>query len=743
MVTMGSMRGRRARRIGLGAGIAAFAAVVVVAAWTPSQHPIAPPAGSDSPSAVPHVSGPVVYYEVLDAEASRLMERRLDGHSIAREVASRTDAEYGRTWTVDPTGTTGIAVLPGVDDQRLDAVSIATGAALWSARTPIAAVDQAAWADDGRHLGLATIGGDVTGSEAVVIDVASGAVVRVAIPDDAILQGFDRDGALVLRQRVVSPEGVNVGWRFLRVDPATATLERLVAVPVVGPASDGPEDVDPAAGLAVDTTVAPEDKSTLVRLWSIGGGGARTLATLPSVDRIGFEPGGTGVAISTDQSIRFVELDGRSTELFGSPDPIDDFAWSAGGDYLAVATERRGPRLTVVERATGRSVELPQPAVVAQLLLVRVIGGVALPDQPLPTSEPSPSPTPGPSGADIAGFDGLLSGWVDRTGTTLVAHVQRLVPTEGGGLRVAAEMPPLELEPVAVPDDGGPGLALLPRPGSSELLVWVAWSDRASGWLWDGAAELRPLPLPANWPVNAYDVAWRPDGGAIAASATVTAANGDTTEAFAVAAPAARTATIVPAPADYDRLEGWWSSTELRVGHVVCTEGCNGRFSYSARLRIRDHRLVELGPADRAHGPVDGAAADRGMIVLSVINDDPRDDIVIDWPADLGSVDGLDALSFGADGRSLLVVHAGATGTDVYRIDDPIGRAVGGRLRDPHPVLLLHLAGRDQQVQVSPDASWATVVDRVENVRLVRMADGRSWIVDRERSLAWPGPVEP
>jgi hypothetical protein len=129
--------------------------------------------------------------------------------------------------------------------------------------------------------------------------------------------------------------------------------------------------------------------------------------------------------------------------------------------------------------------------------------------------------------------------------------------------------------------------------------------------------------------------------------------------------------------------------------------------------------------------------------VLSVINDDLADDIVIDWPPDLGSIDGLGAISFGGDGRSLLVIHGGPSGTDVYRIDDPVGRAVGGRLPDPRPALLLHLAGRDLQVQLSPDAAWATVVDRVENVRLVRMADGRSWPVDRERTLAWPGPVEP
>jgi len=269
--------------------------------------------------------------------------------------------------------------------------------------------------------------------------------------------------------------------------------------------------------------------------------------------------------------------------------------------------------------------------------------------------------------------------------------------------------------------------------------VWVTSQDRTSGWLWDGATRLQPLDLPADWPGSANDVAWRADGGAIAASATVLTSSGETPTVFVVAAPGDRSTRVVPIVGEYDRLEGWWSSTELRVGHGICTEGCNGRFSWSARLRIRDHRLIELVPADRANGPIDGATADRGGIVLSVINDDPADDIVIDWPADLGSVDGLDAIAFGGDGRSLLVTRAGSSGTDVYRIDDPIGRAVGGRLHDPRPALLLHLAGRDLQLQISPDASWATVVDRVDDVRLVRIADGRSWALDRDRTMAWPG----
>ena len=385
------MRGRRARRIGLVVGVAAVAVVAAVATWTTTNHRTFRPIDSNQPSDAPSAGGPVVYYEVLDADASRLMERRLDGHSLARQVAQRTDAGYGRTWTVDPTGTIAVALIPGVDDQRLEAVSIATGEALWSARTPTAPVDQAVWSADGRHVALASIGGESTGREALVIDATDGGVVRVAIPDDAVLQGFDRDDALILRQHVPSPQGVNVGWRFLRVDSAAATIERLLVVPDVGPASDGSEDVDPAAGLAVDTTLGPNDKGTAVRLRTLAGGRARTLTTLPSVDRVGFDPAGTGVAISAAQTIRFIGLDGRSSELFSGPDPIAEFGWSGDGDYLVVATDRRGANLTIHERATGRSVALPQTDPLAQLQLVRVIGGAPLPPVPLPATEPSPT----------------------------------------------------------------------------------------------------------------------------------------------------------------------------------------------------------------------------------------------------------------------------------------------------------------------------------------------------------------
>lgn len=736
---MESMRGRRARWVGLGAAIAVAVAVIAVAAWTRSDPLLPRPGQSATASDGSPVVGPIVYYEVLDATGSHLMERRLDGRSLARVVATRTDVDYGRTWIVDPAGTIAIALVPGPDDQQLEALSIASGAVLWSIRTPAAPVETAVWSPDGRRVALSSIGTDNRPREALILNPQTGSFTSGLIPDDAIVQGFDPDGALILRQHDSSPLGVDVSWRFLRVDPGTMAIDRLLDLPDVGPASDWSEDVDPSAGLAVDSIIGEDDKGTTIRLWRLRGGDPLTLTTLPSVDRIEIDPTGMGVAISAARTIRLVSFTGGATDLFSGPDPIADFGWSAGGDFLAVSTDRRGPNLTIVERATGRAQELPHIDSVAELLLVRVIGGVPLPATPLPAVEPSPTPTTPPSGADVAGADGLLSGWVDRTDDHQFVHVQRLVPTEGGGLRIAADMPPLDVGPAADPDDGGPQLQLLPRPHSADVLVWLESPERSAGWLWDGATGLRDLDLPVDWPVNSFDVAWRPDGLALAASAGRAAVNGEFESIFVIAEPAGRATIVLPAVGPYDRLEGWWSATELRVGHGTCLDDCAGRYAFSARLRVRDRHLTQMLPADRIHAALDEVSADpgRAAIVLSMINEDTTDDIVVDWPAALGPVDGIDVVGFAADGRSLLLTQGTAAGTDLYRIDDPVGRARGGRLADARPALIAHFGGRGLRVDVAPDDRWAFVIDRVDDVRLVRLADGRTWQVDRERTLVW------
>lgn len=695
------------------------------------------PIASGRPASPAPPVGPVAYYELLDASSSSLMERRLDGQSPARVVAVRTDVDYGRTWTVDPAGSFAVALVPDATDQELVGVAIASGATVWRARTPIAPIDGAVWSADGGRFAVSTVGGENEPREVVVVEASTGRFVRATIPEDSVLQGFDQAGGLILRQRLPAPQATTAAWRFLRVDPATTRVEQLTEPPDVGPASDWSEDVHPGAGLAVDQILGDGDLGTEIRLWNLAGGAARQIAAFASVDRIAIDPAGTAVAIGVAETIRLVAFDGRARDLYSGVDPIAEFGWSMAGDYLGVATDRPGPNLTVVEAATGRTVLLPQPDPVAQSLFVRIVGGRPLPAVALPADEPGPSPTPGPSGRDVAAFDGVLSAWIERTATASdVLHVERFVPTEAGGLRMAAAMPPVELGPSRPIEDGGRSVTLLPRPTTSEVLAWVQSADDAQGWLWDGATGRTPLVLPPDWPANAYDIAWRPDGKALAASAGASTEEGGFFGTFVVAEPGASATTVLPLVGDYDRLEGWWSAAELRVGHGICTDGCDGRYAYSARLRVADRRLTELRPADRAVQPIDRVSFDGGTIRLSMINDDPADDIGIDWP-DAGGPDSVEPLGFAADARTFLVSIRTAAGTDIAMIDNPVGRAVGGRLPDPQPTVIGHLTGRGLRVEVSPDLAWALVTDRVEAVHLVRLADGRSWPIDRDRLVVW------
>ena len=731
---MRAMSGRRAGGIGLlatGLVVGSLIALVAPGRTAPEPAPSGPPVSTAPPV------GPIVFYELLDAAGSSLMERRLDGQSPARVVSVRTDVDYGRTWAVDPTGGFAVAVIPDATDQELVGVAIAGGATVWRTRTPIAPVDGAVWSADGGRFAIATVGGENEAREVVVVEASTGRFVRSTIPEDSVLQGFDSAGGLILRRRLPAPQATTAAWGFLRFDPATTRVEQLTAPPDVGPASGWSEDVHPGVGVGVDQILGDGDQGTSIRLWNLAGGAPRQIAAFASVDRLAIDPAGAAVAIGVADTIRLVAFDGRARDLYSGADPIADFGWSAGGDYLGVATDRPGPNLTVIETGTGRSVLLPQPDPVAQSLLVRIVGGRPLPTVALPADEPKPTPTPGPSGPDVAGFGGMLSAWIERTATdTDVLHVQRVVPTDEGGLRVAASMPPVELGPGRPIEDGEWTVILLPRPASAEVLAWVQAGDDARGWLWDGLTGPTPLILPPDWPALAVDLAWRPDGKALAASASAVSEAGDFVGTFVVAELGATTTNVVPIVGDYDRLEGWWSRSELRVGHGICTEGCDGRYAYAARLRIADRRLIQLTPADRSVQPIDLVWFDGDAIRLSMINDDPTDDVAIDWP-DAGRPDGVEPIGFAADARTFLVAVRTAAGTDIATIDDPIGRAIGGRLRDPQPKVIGHLTGRGLRVEMSPDLAWALVTDRVEAVHLVRLADGRTWPLDRDRIFVW------
>ena len=217
-------------------------------------------------------------------------------------------------------------------------------------------------------------------SEAQVIDARDGRVIRaVRYPTIRSFRASMRGNALILRERGDTGGPNDATWRFLRIDQATNVLGAFDGIPAIGPASSGTDDVDPAHGIAVTIGLAVNDEGASLLASSLTGGESRSIATFPSVDRLAIDPTGEGVAVAANDVIRFVTWDGRATDLWRGTDSASDFAWSADGTDLVVATDSDGGSIALVERATGRVVQLPATGPVAQTLLVRVIGGVPAP----------------------------------------------------------------------------------------------------------------------------------------------------------------------------------------------------------------------------------------------------------------------------------------------------------------------------------------------------------------------------
>jgi hypothetical protein len=724
-------------------GLATVGLLAGVVVATALAFALGSPAPGPDPSVAPAAGGPVVFYEVLGADASLLMARTLDGRSLARVVAGRPSLDYGRTWTVDPAGGVAIAQFNGSGASRLEAVDTATGTSRWVVDAPVVNLGLGVWSTEGDRFAGATEPEDAADREAVIVDAANGTVVRVSIPLDVVLQGFDGDGGLVLRQRLTA-DGNSLGWRFLRIDPANAKIEQLPIPPAIGPSTAGGEDVDPGIGIGLDSAPREDEAASDLRVWSLAGGEPRTVATFESVDTITLDPSGRLVAIGVGQtSVVVAGLDGHSSPIW-SGQGRGDVAWSTGGDYLGINSWDKVSRIDVIERATGRVVALPLPSGIAQASLARIVGGEGLPETALPAVEPTPTPTPGPSGPDVATRAALIAGWIDQTGERSFVHVERLSPTELGGMRTAAEMEPADLGVTPAGPSGETGddvsrLSLLPRPASQDILVWVDGPAGSRAWLWSPGGSRRDLALPTDWPPRTSDVSWRPDGLAIAATAYETNADDTTRSGFVIGILGGGTKWFATPPG-YDRLEGWWTQDELLVGHGICTEGCPGRYSYSARLLVADGTLRQFSGTENGRLPIHLAypAESGDAIVLSAVNEDPAHEIRIDWPASVQVEGGLEVIGWSSRPRSLFVVARTASGPVIYRIDDPIGRARAGDLTDPAPVRVGGLPSAGfVSVSISPDGRWAHVSDRTGASQLVELASGRTWPIDRAAMVVW------
>src|SRR4051812_29880157 len=176
--------GSRMQRRGPWVAMAGVAAVVVATVAIGLARPAVAPEPSPRPgtaSEAPAV-GPVVYSEIVDADGAVLIERRLDGRSLPRRVAERTNDDGGRTWSVDPSGTVAVAAIAGRAGWRLDAVSIADGSDLWTLEIVGVDLGEAVWSPDGHRLALIARPADDTHDQAIVVDVRDGHGVRLVVP---------------------------------------------------------------------------------------------------------------------------------------------------------------------------------------------------------------------------------------------------------------------------------------------------------------------------------------------------------------------------------------------------------------------------------------------------------------------------------------------------------------------------------------------------------------------------------
>jgi hypothetical protein len=56
------------------------------------------------------------------------------------------------------------------------------------------------------------------------------------------------------------------------------------------------------------------------------------------------------------------------------------------------------------------------------------------------------------------------------------------------------------------------------------------------------------------------------------------------------------------------------------------------------------------------------------------------------------------------------------------------------------PIRIATVDGRGVRLEFAPGEAWAIAHDRVGDQWLVRLSDGRTWALDRDRDLDWAGP---
>ena len=697
--------------------------VVLVGALLMMQRPTPGPEPSPS-AAVP--AGVTVYYEAVGARGVTLYERRLDGISRPRAVAVQPGASYGRTFIVSPDGRTAIVLLPV--DAPDPGVAVATLDIASGRRSELGVIPgtldpaDGRWSADGTVWATSTLDADFDRAGTLVVDVTGGRAQQIAGSHGRPLV-FETPAHLLLIDEEPL-DGGGLRWRFERVDAAARTVQ-----PVDVADLEAIEAMLAPVSLVTHTGVQTmrEDAGTRIELVDLLTGVATPLARVRSVELAFFTARGDAVMVCHPGGVHVVTLDGIVREVAAGAgiSCYDGTTLSANGVVAGLTAWEDRSVLRVVDLVTGRALELPLPGrdVVEEAHFAGLVGetltGASLP------AGPDPEATAPPAGQPVAGAPTRLRTAVD-VGADGVPRVKadRVTPGDGGGLVIRSTMQPIPV-PEARRQDDFVNIRAFPAGDGGDVLLGVAWEDGSSFWRWHEDGSREPIALPRDWPATTFEWALSPDGRSIAGIRYGTDPSDADVLIWDVGSDRVRS---FPAPDDYTFLNGWPVANAIELGHVVCTEGCEGRYAHRVLVDPRTGKRLPL--AD------DGTSAGRSLhmvyvdddrvIRLDAVNDEDADDRAIAWPGELPRP--VRAIP---DAVGDLMVAAGdrVAGLEVFRLPDGIRRAIDGR-PPLAPIRLGRLPPGADLAGVSA-GRWATT-EEPGNTALIDLSSGREWLVGRE-----------
>jgi hypothetical protein len=632
-----------------------------------------------------------VLYDVLANHRLTLLERRLDGRDMPRELASRpAEAEGVAHFIVGPTDGQILFVRAG-SKWTVEPVSLAApdGPPSWELHVDAVDFQNGVWSPDGRF--WSGYGGDED-PIALVIDTREGKAFTVPLRGSQYVQGFDGAGPLlVLRDDETAFSGNPDAVRFDIADPVSGTVHPAEPVSFNAPPhSSFAVDVAPRAGLLVT-----EDRRQNGELL-IGDLKTGQLTQIYRAERtfgwMGFFPGGDRVAAvhyladelcgETQQRLIVAGVGGGVREIWsGTASPLD-FTFAPEGDIVGFdAWGPTGSSIVVADSITGRWVDLPLPegAYLGELLAIR--GGQSLPDRAAPAAVIDPSPTAAAPADPVTGAPRLISASVENDPVSCTANVrvQALAPSDDGQLVVIDELPPVQLTGL---DRNEAWVDLAARPGTSSIAVSIGDNDSSTTVIWTprqkvgvGTSTVEAVAFPEDWPRHSGALIWRPDGEALG----LRFLQRRTFLWFELGDTSTRR---VKATEQGSEVVAWSTDgAAIVVQWLGCIDFCDVQRTWLSTVRLSDGNtrpVTAANPSDvtgngtsrvstRSSLRPEGDASGSRLVFSPGIG---VDEFSKRWPAAIGRLDDA-SYAWSADGRTVYVAADSARGRELLRIDNP------------------------------------------------------------------------